>query len=89
MEFEWDQDKAEGNLAKHHVAFEAIAAFAFETAVSWQDDRKNYGEVRMIALGFIEGRLHHLTYTMRGNVLRVISLRKANDRENDRYVENR
>lgn len=89
MEFEWDQDKAEGNLAKHRVAFEAIAAFAFETALVWQDDRKNYGEVRMIALGFIEGRLHHLTYTMRGNVLRVISLRKANDRENDRYVENR
>lgn len=88
MEVEWDQDKAERNIAKHRVAFEAIVAFAFETALVWEDDRKNYGEVRMVALGFIEGRLHHLTYTMRRNVLRVISLRKANDREINHYVEN-
>ena len=89
MKVEWDLTKAEMNFAKHGVAFESIRFFAFETALVWEDDRRDYGEARMIALGFIEGRLHHLAYTMRGDILRVISLRKANAREIGHYVENR
>lgn len=75
------------NLAKHGVSFDAVRSFAFATALVVEDDRKDYGEVRMIALGFIGARLHHLVYTERGEAIRVISLRKANMREIGRYVQ--
>ena len=51
------------------------------------DDRYDYGEDRTQALGLIDGRLHMLAFTMRGDALRVISLRKANPREVKRYDE--
>jgi uncharacterized DUF497 family protein len=62
-------------------------AFDFGTAVSAIDDRKDYGEVREVAAGFIGPRLHILVFTMRGGTCHVISLRKANKREIRRYVE--
>ena len=49
------------------------------------DDRRNYGEVRWRAFGPNNDRLHVLVYTIRNSSLRVISLRKANDREFDFY----
>ena len=49
------------------------------------DDRRNYGEVRWRAFGPNNDRLHVLGYTIRNSNLRVISLRKANDREFDFY----
>jgi uncharacterized DUF497 family protein len=52
-----------------------------ETAKIWQDTRKDYGEERFIALGYIEKRLFSMVFTVRGDVLRIISLRKANNRE--------
>lgn len=52
-----------------------------------EDDRADYGETRMFALGFIGDRLHALVFTMRGDACRVISLRRANDREVAHYDE--
>ncbi len=49
------------------------------------DDREAYGELRFRAYGLIGGRLHMLVFTMRGNHLRAISLRKANKKEARRY----
>jgi uncharacterized DUF497 family protein len=49
------------------------------------DLRRDYGEARYWAVGPIGGRLHVLAFTMRGQVLRAISLRKANERERRRY----
>ena len=45
------------------------------------DVRKNYGEVRLQARGLIDGRLYVIAFTRRGENLRLISLRKANKRE--------
>lgn len=87
MEFEWDRTKAGTNLAKHGISFDAVHSFAFATALVVEDDRKDYGEVRMIALGFIGARLHHLAYTERGDIIRVIPLRKASRKEIKLYVE--
>ena len=50
-----------------------------------RDTRHNYGEDRFQALGMIDGRLHFLVFTMRGDALRAISLRKANSREEQRH----
>ena len=59
----------------------------FDSAVVDPDRRYAYGEDRFQALGMIDGRLHLLVFTMRGDVLRAISLRKANARERKRYDE--
>jgi len=47
--------------------------------------RRDYGEERYISLGTIEGRLFAVVYTQRGNAIRLISARKANDREQRQY----
>lgn len=85
--FEWDETKRQANSAKHGVDFAAIVDFEFETALISVDSRRDYGEVRHVALGFIGERIHAVTYTRRGDKVRVISLRKANAREIKRYVD--
>ena len=79
--YDWDDDKAAANLAKHGVPFEAVAGFDWQTAIEAEDMRYDYGETRMQALGKIGGRYHVLVYTWRGDRIRVISLRKANRKE--------
>lgn len=49
------------------------------------DTRRDYGEERRIAYGYLNGRLHVCVYTVREDELRIISVRKANDREISRY----
>jgi hypothetical protein len=82
LTIEFDRDK---NIAEHGVDMSATAEFDFETAVTWTDTRKSYGETRTIAVGFIAHRLHVLVFTMRGRKVRVISLRKANRKESAAY----
>ena len=85
MEYEWDEDKCEANLAKHDVDFDAVRGFDWQTAQVFEDLRFDYGERRFWALGLIEDRLHVLAFTIRDNAVRVISLRKANRREVNYY----
>ncbi|HEX2255697.1 MAG TPA: BrnT family toxin [Afifellaceae bacterium] len=85
MEFEWDDPKAASNLQRHGIAFSAAERFDWESAVVLEDHRKAYGETRFRAFGRIGGRLHCLVYTWRAPRLRIISLRKANEREERRY----
>lgn len=49
------------------------------------DTRRDYGEERRVAYGYLEDRLHVCVYTVRENELRIISVRRANDREILRY----
>jgi uncharacterized DUF497 family protein len=65
-----------------------VAQFEMETAMICLDIRQNYGEPRFNALGLIENRLYHMTFTVRGDAICVISLRKANKREVNHYVHN-
>ena len=81
MRLEWDDDKRAANLAKHGVDFADAARFDWDTALELEDARYDYGERRWRALGLIDGRLHALVYARRGDAIRVISLRKANARE--------
>jgi len=52
-----------------------------------EDVRRDYGEERRLTLGKIEGRLYAVAYTVRGGIVRLISARKANERERRRYDE--
>jgi len=85
--FIWDERKRAANLAKHGVDFAIVERFAFDTAVVIIDDRRDYGEVRYRALGMIDGRLYALVFTARAGRTRVISLRRANDRERRNYAQ--
>ena len=87
MKYEWDENKRVANLAKHGVDFIDADNFDWSSAIETIDDRFNYIEDRWIALGFIDNRLHVLIYAIRGENIRLISLRKANKREKDYYEE--
>jgi uncharacterized protein len=87
MTVEWDAVKAAVNKEKHGIVFERIADFDFDTAPVTIDDRFSYFETREVALGFIGVSLHVAVYTVRGETLRLISLRKATNLEKRRYVE--
>jgi len=81
----WDEAKRAANLAKHGVDFVAAENFDWETALTCEDERQNYGECRFLSLGYIGDRLHVMVWTPRDQGVRVIGLRKANDREQRQY----
>jgi len=85
MWYEWDDGKNQANIEKHGIAFERVSDFCWDTAFAFLDDRKDDGEARWIALGAINTRLHMLIFTRSLEALRVISPRKANDREGVLY----
>ena len=90
MEYEWDQRKARENVARHGVRFEYVTRVFLDPSrldIEIEDDRRDYGEQRRLVLGLIEGRLFAVAYTLRGNVTRLISARKANKRERRKYYD--
>lgn len=86
LEFEWDEDKAAANWRDHGVAFqEATKAFRDVFAVEHIDDGEDYGEERINLVGMCGDVLIHVTYTERGDRIRVISARRAERHEQDDY----
>ncbi len=83
--FEWDEEKRAQNFTKHGVDFYDLAYVDWEFAVFEADQRKDYGEVRVIAYVPIQNRLHICIFTQRTSK-RIISLRKANQKEVVYYV---
>jgi hypothetical protein len=70
------------------VPFEyAARAFLDPHKLDSEDQRRDYKEERRITLGKIEGRLYAVAYTMRGEIIRLIPARKANEREQRKYHE--
>jgi uncharacterized protein len=85
MAFEWDEDNRKAHLAKHGVDFRRATQIFDGPTVETVDDRLNYRETRINALGEIEGRVYAVTYTWRDRTRRIISARKANAREQRKY----
>lgn len=83
--FEWDERKRRTNRKKHGLDFGDVHRFEWETAVTFVDDRRDYGEARYRAYGYLDGRLCSVTFTVRGETLRVISLRHTRPRETRRH----
>jgi len=83
--FEWDEAKRRYNLSKHDVDFETVWELDWAKSFDTPDGRKEYGEVRIIALVPLEHRLYTCVYTKRGENRRIISLRKSNEKEEVRY----
>ena len=85
--FEWDDVKAKRNLGKHGISFEDGAkVFDDPYAIDRPDRREDYGEERWSRTGMVDGRLLTVSYTERDERIRIVSVRKANKREQDDYV---
>ncbi len=83
MQIEYDPHKPLATLAERGLDFED-APFVFKAPrrITWQDNRRDYGEIREITMGELAGRLVIIVHTQRGHVVtRIISMRKANERE--------
>ena len=85
MKITFDPAKREWTLRERGLDFEwAPEVFAGRT-FERVDNRRDYGEVRNITIGFLRGRMMVVVWTPRGNDHHVISLRKANEREKRHY----
>lgn len=87
MEFEWDGNKAASNLSKHGVSFdEARTVFDDTFYIDFYDPDHSYDEQRYIIVGqSVQSRLLVVSYTERGNVIRLISARRATRKERETY----
>ncbi len=83
MRYQWDDDKERNNIAAHGVSL-SLAVSMFEFAVVEFPD-PHPGEDRIRALGSIDNRVLFCVYTDRGDVRRIISLRKATGNEQKTY----
>lgn len=88
MEIEWDENKRLSNIKKHGIDFEYAALIFFNLYVSKFDDREDYGELREISLGMIDGIVIAVTHTEREGSIRIISARKGDRKEHDYYYKN-
>jgi uncharacterized protein len=86
MHITFDLAKDAANRAKHGVSLALANELEWENAYISEDDRRDYKEIRMVALVMIDARLYVAVFTVRDGVRRMISLRKANDREVRTYV---
>lgn len=91
MDFEWDDAKAATNLRKHRVSFEdAALVFLDPNRIETLDGREAYGEDRWKTVGLAEPALLAVVYTVRGSsgeIIRIISARKADNHERKSYSE--
>jgi uncharacterized DUF497 family protein len=88
MRFEWDKAKPRANLEKHSLDFaDAPEIFAGEMVIAL-DRRLDYGEARFIGFGLLKGRVMAIICSRRmPDLIRVISLRKANQGGQRRYEQ--
>ena len=85
MQITFDEAKDALNKSKHGVSLSEAEKLEWDDALIWQDTRRDYGEVRMIALGVMGARLYCAIFVDRETSRRIISLRKANQKEFDKY----
>lgn len=85
MGFTWDPAKNERNIRKRGLSFEHAAPMWDAPMLVWIDTRKDYGEIRLMALGELEGRVMVVGWVERGEDRHIFTLRKANARETTRY----
>ena len=81
MVFEWDDAKSERNLLERGFGFDHAAAIFIGPTLEAVDNRRDYGEVRVQAIGSAGDHILSVIYSDRGDVRRIISARLANRKE--------
>ncbi len=86
MRVEFDQAKRDVTLAERGLDF-ADAINVFEgRSITFEDERRAYGESRFITIGELGERMVVIVWTPRGDSRRIISMRRANEREQALYT---
>lgn len=86
-DLDWNEIKRAETKAARGLDFADVADLDWDTALTAEDDRKDYPETRYITVGIIHGRLCVIAWCWRETKMRIISLRKANTREERRYEQ--
>jgi uncharacterized protein len=85
MELEWDEIKRRRNIEKHGLDFVDVSDLGWDNATVLEDTRYAYPEPRYWAFAMKGKRLHMVAFCIRGRKIRVISFRKANEKEEKNY----
>ena len=85
MKLSWDEAKRQATLEERGLDFASAEELFKELNYTTEDARKDYGEQRYISVGSISRRLCVVVWTPRGSKRHIISMRKANDREQKRF----
>jgi uncharacterized DUF497 family protein len=85
MLFEWDEGKRTTNFAKHHIDFEGAKRIFDGPTFERMESR--HGEERLFAIGLMEGIEIVVVYVTHGSGRRIISARRANRDEGEKYVD--
>jgi len=80
MNIEFDSDKRKKTLAERDLDFARAGDVFSGRQFTARDERTNYSEPRYTTVGMLDTRMVVLVWTPRGEVRRIISMRKANDR---------
>ena len=80
----WDHNKRILNLANHGLDFDDLGEFDWDSTIRWRSDRGD--EIRFTTISTFRGKMHSVIYTERQGVIRVISFRRANKKEERRYA---
>ncbi|MBG0797538.1 BrnT family toxin [Methylocystis sp. L43] len=86
MPIEFDPAKRRATIEHRGLDMARAGEVFADATLTVEDDRHDYGEKRFISVGFLDGRMVVLVWTKRGGVRRIISMRKANDREQAIYA---
>lgn len=87
MKFTFDTNKDAINIEKHNLSLAEAKDLDWADMLSWVDNRQDYGEVRQIGLVPMKQRLYVVVFVDKKTERRIISLRKANLRECERYEQ--
>jgi uncharacterized protein len=88
MKFEWDENKRILNIQRHQIDFVGIEEVFQGLIITILDDRFDYGEERFVTFGILNAIVLAIVHTDTDEVIRIISVRKANKLEEIGYYEN-
>ena len=88
MEFEWDEAKRSANRIKHGIDFQDVVGVFDEFTYTEYDERFDYGETRFFTFGLLFGEVVAISHTEEDNLIRIISVRKAEKYEQEKYFRN-
>ena len=87
MRFEWDEAKRQANIKLHRLDFVQVESVFASDAFTLLDDRFDYGEIRFLTLGMLNGRVVAIAHTETDEITRIISVRKASKNEEELYYK--
>jgi len=89
LQVAFDPAKDAENIAKHGISLKRAEDFDFDSAHYFDDDSQDYGELRVIAISWLDALLYTLVFRDEDapNTIRAISLRKATKQETEQYVQ--